>query len=62
MDDDSLIAVVSAESDMALRELFDRHAPWVTARLRRTLPVDAVEDIVQETFLAVWRGARFYKG
>jgi RNA polymerase sigma-70 factor (ECF subfamily) len=30
--------------------------------LRRTLPVDAVEDVVQETFIAVWRGAGSYAG
>ncbi len=41
-----------------LRELFDRHAPWVAARLRRTMPAHAVEDALQETFIAVWRGAK----
>ena len=60
MDDDCLIAAVAAGDDSALRTLFDRHAPWVAARLRRVLPIDAVEDVVQETFVAVWRGARTY--
>jgi RNA polymerase sigma-70 factor (ECF subfamily) len=47
---------------MALKELFERHAPWIAGRLRRTLPRDAVEDVVQETFIATWRGAQSYRG
>lgn len=62
MGDDDLIAAVAAGDDVALRELFEQHAPWIAARLRRTLPADAVEDVLQETFLAVWRGARSYSG
>src|SRR5258708_37593389 len=57
MDDDELIAAVAAGDDVALRELFSRHAPWLAARLRRALPPADVEDALQETFLAVWRGA-----
>lgn len=57
MDDETLIAAVAVGDSAALRELFDRHAPWVAARLRRALPVDAVEDVLQETFIAAWRGA-----
>ena len=63
MDDDrSLIAAVAGGDDLALRELFQRHAPWMAARLRRALPADAVEDVLQETFIAVWKGAKAYKG
>ena len=59
MDDDGLIARVAAGDDTALRELFSRHAPWLAARLRAVLPAAEVEDVLQETFLAVWRGARW---
>ena len=62
MDYDVLITAVAAGDDLALRELFNRHSPWVAGRLRRTMPVGAVEDVLQETFIAVWRGARSYKG
>jgi RNA polymerase sigma-70 factor (ECF subfamily) len=61
MDDDELIAAVAAGDDTALRELFTRHAPWLAARLRAALPPPDIEDVLQETFLAVWRGARAYR-
>ncbi len=62
MSDEELIVAVGAGDQMALKELFERHAPWIAGRLRRTLPVDAVEDVVQETFIAAWRGAGSYAG
>jgi RNA polymerase sigma-70 factor (ECF subfamily) len=61
MDDDELIAAVAGGDDTALRELFSRHAPWLAARLRGVLPAAEVEDVLQETFLAVWRGAGGYR-
>ena len=61
MDDDELIAAVAGGDDAALRELFSRHAPWLAARLRAVLPAAEVEDALQETFLAVWQGARGYR-
>ena len=62
MDDERLLAAVAGGDSTALRELFARHAPWLAARLRRTLPVDAVEDVLQEAFIAVWKGAARYSG
>src|SRR5512142_3160121 len=61
MDDDDLVARIAAGDDTALRELFGRHAPWLAARLRAVLPAADVEDVLQETFLAAWRGARGYR-
>jgi RNA polymerase sigma-70 factor, ECF subfamily len=61
MDDDELIAAVAAGDDGALRELFSRHAPWLAARLRSVLRAADVEDVLQETFLAAWRGAAKYR-
>jgi RNA polymerase sigma-70 factor, ECF subfamily len=63
MDDDELIARIARgdEADTALRELFTRHAPWLAARLRVALLPSDVEDVLQETFLAVWKGARTYR-
>ena len=61
MDDDALITALAHGDDTALRELFTRHAPWLAARLRAILPAADVEDVLQESFLAVWRGARRYR-
>jgi RNA polymerase sigma-70 factor (ECF subfamily) len=61
MDDDDLLARVAAGDDTALRELFGRHAPWLAVRLRTVMPAADVEDVLQETFLAAWRGARGYR-
>lgn len=61
MDDDGLVAAVAAGDDAALRELFSRHAPWLATRLRAVLPAPDVEDVLQETFLAAWRGAGAYR-
>jgi RNA polymerase sigma-70 factor, ECF subfamily len=61
MDDDELIAAMAGSDDTALRELFARHAPWLAARLRPILPAADVEDVLQESFLAVWRAARGHR-
>ena len=61
MDDDELIASLAGGDDIALRQLFDRHAPWLAARLRKALPPGDVEDVLQETFLAVWKNAGTYQ-
>jgi RNA polymerase sigma-70 factor, ECF subfamily len=61
MNDDELIAALAAGDETALRELFTRHAPWLAVRLRAALPPADVEDALQETFLAVWRGAVSYR-
>jgi RNA polymerase sigma-70 factor (ECF subfamily) len=62
LNDERLIAEVANGDHTALRELFERHAPWLGVRLRRTLPPYAVEDVVQETYIAVWRSASRYSG
>jgi RNA polymerase sigma-70 factor (ECF subfamily) len=61
MDDDELIAAIAAGDDTALRELFSRHAAWLAIRLRSLLPATDTEDVLQETFLAVWQGAGGYR-
>jgi RNA polymerase sigma-70 factor (ECF subfamily) len=62
MDEHALLKAVAEGDDLALRQLFESNAPWMAARLRRSMPVDAVEDVLQETFIAVWKGARRFKG
>jgi RNA polymerase sigma-70 factor, ECF subfamily len=61
VDDDRLIQRVAGGDDAALRELLFRHGPWLAARLRALMPAADVEDVLQETFLAVWCGAGGYR-
>jgi RNA polymerase sigma-70 factor (ECF subfamily) len=61
MDDDELIMRLAGGDDRALRELFRRHAPILAVRLRAALSPSDVEDVLQETFLAAWRGATSYQ-
>lgn len=61
--DVELLAAVSARDSGALAVLYQRHAPWLTARLTyRCNDCDLVDQAVQDTFLAVWRSAGSYAG
>jgi RNA polymerase sigma factor (sigma-70 family) len=61
--DGDLLQRVADGDDAALRELFDRHAAWLTLRLQcRTSDPDLVADALQDTFVAVWRSASSYRG
>ncbi|MBY8340071.1 RNA polymerase sigma factor [Streptomyces spinosirectus] len=62
--DGELLRAVAADADRgAFEELYRRYAPWLTARLRgRCADPGVVDDVVQETFLAIWRGkARYHQ-
>ncbi|WP_052852785.1 RNA polymerase sigma factor [Streptomyces avicenniae] len=61
-DDGALLRAVADGDRRAFEEVYRRHAPWLTARLRTRCADHArVDDIVQETFLAVWRGTARYR-
>ena len=63
VDDVELLAAIAGRDAVALRTLFDRHAPWLTARLgRRCADRDVVDDALQDTFLEVWRRPDRYEG
>lgn len=61
--DGELLRVIAADGDRrAFEELYRRYAPWLAARLRgRCSDAGIVDDVVQETFLAVWRGNARYR-
>lgn len=62
VDGEILAAVASGDRD-ALRELYDRHAPWMRVRLaRRCSDAGVVEEVLQDAFLAVWRKPESYRG
>ncbi len=61
-DEDLLRAVADGDSG-ALRVLYARHAPWMSVRLRRRCnDPDAVAEVLQDTFVAVWKGAGGFRG
>jgi RNA polymerase sigma-70 factor (ECF subfamily) len=61
--DEVLLAAVADGDRAALRALHDRHAPWITSRLRRRCAdPDVVAEAVQDTFVAVWRSAARWNG
>jgi len=59
--DADLLARIAGGDRSAFEAFYRRHAPWLVLRLRyRCTDGALVDDVVQETFLAVWRGtARF---
>ena len=60
--DGKLLRAAADGDRRAFEELYRRYAPWLTARLRgRCADPGLVDDVVQETFLAVWRGSARYR-
>ncbi len=61
--DADLVRLVADGDEAALRSLVDRHAAWLTLRLRRRVgDPDVVADVLQDTFVAVWRSAGRWRG
>ncbi len=61
-DADLLRAIADHDRD-ALRELHDRHAPWIAVRLRRRCSdPDVAADALQDTFVAIWKSAGSWNG
>ncbi|AJE41373.1 MULTISPECIES: RNA polymerase sigma factor [Streptomyces] len=60
--DGELLRAAADGDRRAFEELYRRYAPWLTARLRgRCADRGVVDDVVQETFLAIWRGTARYR-
>ena len=63
LSDAELLALIISRDEAALRELFDRHAAWLTLRLRRrTSSPEFAAEALHDTFLAVWRNAGSFRG
>jgi RNA polymerase sigma-70 factor, ECF subfamily len=61
--DDGLVREVARGDRGALELLYRRHAAWLAGRLAgRTSSRDLAEEALQDTFVAVWRGAGSYQG
>ena len=61
--DAELLRRVADGDEAALRDLVERHPPWLALRLRRRVgDPDVVDDVLQDTFVAVWRSAGRWRG
>ena len=61
--DTALVDALCEGDRQALAVLYERHAPWLLMRLtRRCADPGLVDEVVQDTFVAVWRGAGRYDG
>jgi RNA polymerase sigma factor (sigma-70 family) len=62
-DDRQLLTALSDGDMAAMKTLYERHAPWLSVRLaRRCNDSEVVADVLQDTFVAVWRGATRFRG
>lgn len=58
LDEGELLRCVARGDRRAFDELYRRTAPWLTVRLRRRCAdQEVVAEVLQETYLAVWRAA-----
>ena len=63
VDDTALVSRVADGDSAALRELYDRHSAWLYARLlRRCNDRDTALEVVQDTFVALWKDAHRFRG
>jgi RNA polymerase sigma factor (sigma-70 family) len=62
-DDASLGKLIASHDAGALEELYDRHGAACYGLARRVVTDEQLaQDVVQEVFLAIWRGAATYDG
>ena len=61
--DTELLTLVAAGSTDALETLYHRHIVWLSVRLsRRCADPSIVDEVLQDTFVAVWRSAKGFTG
>ncbi|AEV89070.1 RNA polymerase sigma24 factor [Actinoplanes sp. SE50] len=63
VDEAELVRRTAAGDRHAFDELYRRTSPWLAVRLRRRCSdQDVIADVMQETYLAVWRAAGDFAG
>ncbi|MFF0296696.1 RNA polymerase sigma factor [Kitasatospora sp. NPDC004615] len=63
LDEERLLRLVARSDRAAFDELYRRTAPWLAVRLRRRCADEQiVAEVMQETYLAVWRAAGAFAG
>lgn len=61
--DAALLRAVADGDSAALAALYDRHAGWLHTRLtRRCGDPEVVREVLQDTFVTVWRSAAGHRG
>ncbi|MDH6623448.1 RNA polymerase sigma factor (sigma-70 family) [Streptomyces sp. LBL] len=61
--DAALLRAVAGGDSAAMAALYDRHAGWLHARLtRRCADPEVVREVLQDTFVTVWRSAAGHRG
>ncbi|WP_405938821.1 RNA polymerase sigma factor [Streptomyces sp. NBC_00726] len=61
--DEALLRAVAQGDTAALAAFYDRHAGWLLVRLGRRCPdPETVREVVQDTFVTVWRSAAAHRG
>jgi RNA polymerase sigma-70 factor (ECF subfamily) len=63
VDEERLVKLIARGDQAAFEELYRRTSPWLAVRLRRRCADDElVAEVMQETYLAVWRAAAAFAG
>lgn len=63
MDEEDLLRATARGDRRAFEELYQRTSPWLLLRLRRRCAdEDLVAEVLQDTYLAVWRAADSFAG
>ncbi|GAA2349574.1 RNA polymerase sigma24 factor [Streptomyces violaceusniger] len=63
LDEEHLVRLVARGDRAAFEELYRRTSPWMAVRLRRRCADEQiVAEVMQETYLAVWRAAGAFIG
>jgi RNA polymerase sigma-70 factor (ECF subfamily) len=61
--DAALLRAVAGGDPAAMAALYDRHAGWLHVRLtRRCADPETVREVLQDTFVTVWRSAGAHRG
>ena len=63
MTDEELVGEIAFGNEEALAALYRRHAAWISGRIWATSASrELAEEVLQDTFLGVWRSAASFRG
>ena len=63
MADEELVGEIAFGNEEALAALYRRHAGWLSGRIwTATASRELAEEVLQDTFLGVWRSAASFRG